>query len=42
MAQLKAANRHFTGVWWKVVGNDRLSWPPDHADKQNWNINVNK
>ena len=42
MAQLKAANRHFIAAWWKVVGNGRLSWPADRADKQNQNINANK
>lgn len=41
MAYLKAANRHFASVW-KVVGNGRLSCPFDHADKQNWNIIVNR
>lgn len=42
MSQLKAANRHFSAVWWKVVGNGRFSWLPVHADKQNWNINANR
>lgn len=42
MSQLKAANRCFTVVWWKVVGNGRLSWPSDPANKQNWNINANR
>lgn len=42
VSQPKAANRHFTAVWWKVVGNSRFSWPPDHADKQNWKINANR
>lgn len=42
MADLKAASRHFAVVWWKVVGNGKLSCPSDHADKQNWNIIANR
>lgn len=42
MAHLKAENMNFTAVWWKVVGNGRLSCPSDHADKQNCNIITNR